>query len=210
MENNGHDVSCCYTAVHRRVNNICVCVCVFVNQGLVSGSEAHLRGAAAGHADINWLFVMVMCSSNVKARHSEVNSEIDQRAAKENSQDGQYIRHMFVLHAFHWPQRQNAVEVNTCTDYSHTLQIRWHMQNSVWVRTRAVALVIMKARYPDQLIYQRVGQWSDSSQQRPNSYRPGGATQWKLMESSSTSPRSDSSANTFIHHRASTGRTCRQ
>lgn len=74
---------------------------MFVNQGLVSGSEAHLRGAAAGHADINWLFVMVMCSSKVKARHSEVNSEIDQRAAKENSQDGQYIRHMFVLHAFH-------------------------------------------------------------------------------------------------------------
>lgn len=99
---------------------ISVCVCVFVNQGLVSGSEAHLWGAAAEHTDINWLFVMVMCSSNVKARHSEVNSEIDQRTAKENSQDGQYIRHMFVLHAFHWPQRQNAVEVNTL-QIIHTL-----------------------------------------------------------------------------------------
>lgn len=64
-------------AAVRQQSSSRVIIFVFVNQGLVNGSVARLRGAT-GHTDINRLFIVVMCSSSVKAKHSEVYTEIDQ------------------------------------------------------------------------------------------------------------------------------------
>lgn len=71
VEYNGKNASCREMAVQQQVSNIWVCLWVedlLVGQGLISEEQQQ---------DINWLFVMVMCSSNVKAKHSEVNTEID-------------------------------------------------------------------------------------------------------------------------------------